>query len=175
MGLAEYSGAKGHAGAKDAKEKLEELLEKSDEMQSGGGQGMQQSLSFKPSLGNAAGKTLQQLLAEAGLLPGQSSGFGTGGSGGGRSARRNSLENVGLYGGQPEEQPRSSSLMSEQAHRQQGKFARSLAGDERDPDGGIGANGQGTQAAGRAEALAPPGYRRRVAAYFERVVDELND
>ncbi len=174
-GLAEFSGSKGHAGARDAKEKLEQLLEKSDEMQAGTGEGMQRSLSFKPSLGQAAGKTLQQLLAEAGLSPGQSPGRGgQQGAGGGRSARRNSMDNVGLYGGQPEDQPRSS-MQSQPDHRQQGKFARRFGGDERRPEDGTGGVLQGTQASGRAEAQAPAVYRRRVAAYFERVVDELNE
>jgi hypothetical protein len=176
MGLAEFSGPKGYDGAKDAQEKLEELLEKSDELQSGAGQGMQRSLSFKPSLGRAAMNTLEQLLAEAGLSPGQSPGMsGLGGGRGGRSARRNSLDNVGLYGGTPQEEPRSSSMQAEQAHRQQGKFARTFGGDEREPENGVEGLGQGSQASGRAEALAPPTYRRRVAAYFERVVEELND
>jgi len=128
-------------------------------------------LQFKPSLGNAAADTLQQLLAEAGMSPGQ----GSSGSGGGYSSRRNSLDNVGLYGGKPEFESQKSSKMSQQSQQQQGKFTHRFGGDEQTPSEGAAGDLQGSQAAGRAEAQAPTAYRRRVSAYFERVVDELND
>jgi hypothetical protein len=175
MGLAEFSGAKAAAGAKDARERLEKLLEKSEEMQGAGESGLGQSLSFKPSLGSAASKTLQQLMAEAGLKPGQGGSRGNG-SGSGYSSRRNSLDNVGLYGGRPDQEPTASkSMQGDQDRRQQGRFARPLGGDERGAEAGTGLDPTAAQAGGRAEGQAPAVYRRRVAAYFERVVEELND
>src|SRR5262249_51489522 len=64
-GLAEFSGSRGSASAGKAADILEQFLSKGQGM---GRQG-RQCLKFAPGLGDALGDTVEQLLAEAGLLP----------------------------------------------------------------------------------------------------------
>ncbi len=90
-GLAEFSGTRGHEGAERAAEILKEFLQKAGQMgQEGAGNAMR---GFRPQLGGAMGKTLQQMLNRG---RGRKS-MGQGG-GDGYSAARNTSDNVGLYG-----------------------------------------------------------------------------
>src|SRR5262249_27062348 len=85
-GLAEFNGQRGHAGAKKAADALEGLLSKCKGEGGLAGTG-RKSLRFKPALSECLGDSIDQLLAEAGLLPGVNPGDGPGvSSGGGYSA-----------------------------------------------------------------------------------------
>src|SRR5438552_4414773 len=65
------------------------------------GQGMR-ALRFQPKLSSCLGNTVEQLLEEAGLMPGDGAdGMMGQGSGRGSSARRSTAQNIGLYGGLP--------------------------------------------------------------------------
>ncbi|HEV3022089.1 MAG TPA: hypothetical protein VGX76_06465, partial [Pirellulales bacterium] len=148
-------------------------------------EGACKGLKFAPSDGNPQGQglgdTLAQLLADAGLKPGQGQGQGQPGSekigmglgqgaGGGYSARRSSLQNIGLYGnlptrGQPSRQGNG-----------RGRMAMGGQGDgesntSRSP-GGLVRGGDAMRASGASEAVVPIRYRARVEQYFQRVAEE---
>src|SRR5258708_2590158 len=94
-GLAEFSGDRGHEGARRAAAILKKFLDFTDNEGGIPGVGLA-GLKLKPVLRNGLGDTISQLLGEAGLLPGKGKG-----SGGGLTASRSTLDNVGLYGGLP--------------------------------------------------------------------------
>ena len=165
-GLAEFSGTRGHAGAQSAADILEQFVNK------GGGMGQEAGRAlrlFRPSLGDALGQSLAQLL--------QNSGFGGGqGSGGGYSAAMNTMDNVGLYGSNPNFQESSStgsglSKREARAGRGRGSPGRRIS------DSGEGASEAPGKlsASGGADAAIPLRYRRQVGRYFQRVADELGD
>src|SRR5207249_7280443 len=99
QGLGGFSGSRGHEGAKRAADILESFLSKCQGMgrQGAGGQCLPK---FQPKLSQCLSNTISQLLSMSGFGSGGDGGFGQG-AGNGFSARRNSLQNVGLYGSQP--------------------------------------------------------------------------
>jgi hypothetical protein len=165
MGLSEFSGSRGHSGAKNAADTLEKFLSKCESM---GGEGMA-CLKFSPGLAAGMGNTVQQLLDAAGLSPG--SGMSAG-SGNGSSASRTSLSNVGIYGKLP--------TRSQQARSGGGKAERGMSSDGtgRDPNdgrnGAIDVSGQ-SRTVGEADVIVPVRYKRRVGEYFQRVNDEIGE
>ncbi len=168
-GLAEFSGTRGHGEAKNAADILEKFLSR---CQGTGKQceGACDSLKFKPGEG-CLGDTLSQMLADAGFKPGGKTGQnGPLGSGGGFSARRSSLNNIGLYGNLP---TRGNPTQSKSGG---GKQSLSVGGSYRtdadqvtssrlDPHGLLKASGAG-------ETAVPARYRSRVEQYFQRIADE---
>jgi len=161
-GLAAFSGTRGHAGAQEAADILDQFISRCQAM----GQGGQACLKFSPSLSAGLGNTVEQLLSSQGM---SSSGTGEMGTGG-YSASRNSLQNVGLYGQIP--------LMSQMTRSGQGRDTMTAV---RGQNVGTGADegnpwaidpGGKLQAAGAASAVVPVTYRSRVGAYFQRVADE---
>ena len=162
-GLAEFDGSKGHSGALRAADILEQFLGKCKSM---GGQG-KMCLNFQPKLSAGLGNTVAQLLASAGL------GMGEGGlgSGGGYSASRTTLSNVGLYGSMP----------AFAAATERG-FGASSDGPGA---GGSRLSPEGTSktqtfeakalehALGTGSSYVPIEYRKRVSAYFKRIADEF--
>jgi hypothetical protein len=167
-GLAEFSGSRGHTGALEAADILEEFLSKAEGM---GQQGAGNALGrFSPSLGGAMGQTLEQLMRGSGL-PRPGDGFG---SGGGYSASRSASDDVGLYGNEPHQSPAGGEGMTDR---------RLSQGAGRGGRGGPGA-GSGAapseapgrlRATGGADAAIPLRYRRQVGRYFQRVADELGE
>ncbi|HEX3998839.1 MAG TPA: hypothetical protein VHX65_09840 [Pirellulales bacterium] len=160
-GLAEFSGTRGHAGAQKAADILDKFLSK---MQSVSVKA-KAALALMPGLTDLLGNTIEQLLGEAGLSPGE--GSGASGSGG-MSYRRSTLDNVGLYGQMAGMDP----TMSGGQDRD-----RNVAGDatgsidaNRSPDSA--AAEAALQASGSGAAPVPPGYRIRVGAYFQRIIDD---
>jgi hypothetical protein len=129
-------------------------------------------LGFKPKLSSALGNTVDQLLQAQGLSTGPR-GRGMMGAGGGYTARRSTLNNVGLYGSLPRMSRQSAK--SGQGRNTPGG-AVSGAGNPVDPNdpNGIAAAGR-MQAAGESGANVPAVYRKKVGAYFERVSDELGE
>ncbi len=165
LALTEFSGTRGHAKAEEAAEILEKFVEKSQQM-AGHGAGFLR-LIFKPGGGIELGDTIEQLLAGLGLLPGQK-----GGGGNGYSMRRSTLDNVGLYGDQPQlDDPREGSGTGEEEGLAGSRHLATKDDARRirlKPSGELRAAGQG-------DAEVPVRYRRRVGAYFRRIADELGE
>lgn len=165
-GLAEFSGTRGHSGAKEAADILETFLSKSKSM----GQSAKQCLTFQPRVGQSLSQTAQQLLADAGLGNGNG-GQGNGG-GGGYSTRRSTLQNVGLYGGIPlSEQSSGKDGISRDAIVGTGRGGRDRMG--RELGGGVFESRNALNASGTGEAVVPLRYRRKVGRYFQRIADEI--
>lgn len=168
-GLAEFSGTRGHGEGKRAADILERFLSRCQGMGEQG-EGACNSLKFKPGEG-CLGDTLSQMLADAGFKPGGKPGQnGPLGAGGGFSARRSSLSNIGLYGNLP---TRGNPTQSKTGG---GKQSLSIGGSYRtdadqvtssrlDPHGLLKASGAG-------ETAVPARYRSRVEQYFQRIADE---
>jgi hypothetical protein len=163
-GLGEFSGTRGSKGSRKAADILDGFIKKCNGMN---GQ-CKGCLKFQPTLGEGLGDTCEQLLAEAGLKPGQGDGEGTG-AGGGFSARRSSVENVGLYGGMPSVRESAGGGLSNR--RRDGRAdPRGSAAMPGQP--APGATARPGVATGPVEAMIPAAYRKRVAEYFQRIADE---
>jgi hypothetical protein len=166
--LGERNAQTAHARSSEAADTLDKFLSHCQNMGNSAGT----CLKFQPQLAQALGNTVEQLLNAEGLgnKPGQSTGTG---SGGGYSARRNSMNNVGIYGNLP---TRSSAAASSRG----GKHSRGVSADGSGlPDASndpftVGADGQ-QRIAGEAAAAVPPQYKKRVGEYFQRVADELGE
>ncbi len=142
--------------------------------QTGMGSQGQACLSFQPALPGNLGNSIEQMLAGAGLpRPGAGMGQGTGPAGDGYSARRSTLDNVGLYGGRPPlgSSPRSGSGRSG-AGGGPGRATAPPGG--RNPTDLLGVAGK-MDAVGQAQAPIPAPYRRRVADYFQRIAEETGE
>ncbi len=169
-GLAEFSGTRGHEGAQKAADILEKFLEQNEGM---GNQAGGMVRSFRPGLGDAMEQALQQLLRTAGL--GQMPGDGEGGSGGGYSTSRNTLDNVGLYGDDPSlDDPQSGDgLTSRPASESRVRNPGSRGSDG--PEAPVHSAETQLRAAGSGESTVPLRYRKKVGRYFQRLADELGD
>ncbi|MEW6253319.1 MAG: hypothetical protein AB1716_21980, partial [Planctomycetota bacterium] len=161
--LAEFSGTRAAQQAEEAAAILDSFIKKC----SGMGEQAGQCLAFQPSLGECLSATAQQLLAGAGL------GVGPGG-GSGYSMRMPSLQNVGLYGALP--------LAGDAGQR--ADMTNTAAVQRSAPeDAGRGESSdllqvlsrESLRAAGASENNVPARYRRRVADYFQRISDDLED
>ncbi|MBI3861979.1 MAG: hypothetical protein HY290_08785 [Planctomycetia bacterium] len=170
-GLSEFSGKRGHAGADHAADILESFLSKCNGMGEGAGAACQ-SLKFKPGEG-CLGNTLEQMLADAGLKPGSGSKPGQSGmmgAGGGFSARRSTLNNIGMYGRIPAKgNPKSTRAGG-------GERAQTVGGSYRANEGPATSSKLDPhglwRASGASEASVPARYRGRVERYFQRIADE---
>jgi hypothetical protein len=162
-GLAAFSGTRGHAGAKEGADILEQFIGQCNGMGDGAGT----CLKFSPSLSKGLGNTIEQMLANAGMKPGNV-GLGPAGKGG-YSASRSTMENMGLYGTLP--------LVSQQTgaggrESRIGARGRQIAGTDGDNNPwAIDPSGK-FQASGAASGAVPVLYRSRVGAYFQRMADE---
>jgi hypothetical protein len=166
MAMGDFSGTRGHAGAKRAAEILEQFISRCNS-QSGMGGMCLECLGFNPSLSSCLGNTVGQLLADAGLKSGMN---GTGqGAGGGYSARRSSLNNVGLYGSLPTMNAQSGTGFSRR--NQPGQAGNHPGGARRAQPTTAELTGH-RNATGAAEAIIPAPYRKRVAEYFQRIIEE---
>jgi hypothetical protein len=167
--LAEFSGTRGHGEAKNAADILQKFLSR---CQGTGKQceGACDSLKFKPGEG-CLGDTLSQMLADAGFKPGGKPGQnGPLGSGGGFSARRGSLSNMGLYGnlptrGNPTQSKSGSGKQSLSVGGSYRTDADQVTSSRLDPHGLLKASGAG-------QTAVPARYRNRVEQYFQRIADE---
>jgi hypothetical protein len=169
-GLGEFSGTRGQEGAERAAEILKQFLSQGGGMgQEGAGKAMR---SFRPSLGDALGQSLDQLMRNSGMgkQPGNAQG-----SGGGYSASRNTMDNVGLYGNNPTfNESRSGGGPSKRPMRGGAGRAPSERQSAASGDAPNEAPGR-MSAAGGSDAAIPLRYRRQVGRYFQRVADELGD
>lgn len=167
-GLAEFSGPRGHGGAKRAADILAGFLNQCQGMQQGG----KACLKFSPKLESSLGNTVEQLLEAAGLSSGTSEGGqGMGGGGqGGYSARRSTLQNVGLYGGLP---TRAQWAGNRGGQADRGRSTGGRGDDPSSHDSAEVSASEKDRAAGQSDAQVPTNYRRRVSDYFRRVADEL--
>ncbi len=168
-GLAEFSGTRGHGEAKHAADILEKFLSRCQGMGEQS-EGACNSLKFKPGEG-CLGDTLSQMLADAGFKPGGKPGQnGALGAGGGFSARRSSLSNIGLYGnlptrGNPTQSKSGSGKQSLSVGGSYRTDADQVTSSRLDPHGLLKASGAG-------ETAVPARYRSRVEQYFQRIADE---
>jgi uncharacterized protein YdcH (DUF465 family) len=162
--LAEFNGADAAQLSKRAADTLKEFISQCQGM--GDEAGL--CLKFQPNLASGLGNTVQQLLEAQGL----SMSRGTG-AGGGYSARRSTLNNVGLYGSLPR---MSRNAAKNGNGRNTPGGAETGGGSPTDPSDPNGyRTGGRLQAAGESGANIPAGYRKKVGAYFERVSDELGE
>lgn len=170
--LAEFSGEKGHSHAKSAADILEKFLSRCQ----GNGQACDkacQSLKFSPGEG-ALGDTLSQLLADAGFNPGMGMKPGQGrggvGSGGGYSARRGEMSQIGLYGNLPTRgNPTSAKGGGKRGAKTIGGSyttdSNNVTSTRLDPHGLL-------KSSGTSETAIPARYRGRVQDYFQRIAEE---
>jgi hypothetical protein len=166
VALSQFAGTEGHDQAVRAADILESFLAKCQGIGEQGTASLKNS--FEPGLGESLGSTLSQLLADSGF--GQEGGLGAG-RGGGYSARRNSLGNIGLYGGFP---ATSGMQGGQQRGANSSRGTPGYAKGSQAAAGGAGANvSTGNATTGGAEASVPSEYRRRVGRYFQRLADEL--
>jgi hypothetical protein len=168
-GLAGFSGSEGHEGAKKAADILEQFIKRCEAM-SGQGEKVCRGLKFQPQESlpsDCMGNTLAQLLADAGFKQGNGAGMG---SGGGYSARRSTLNNVGLYGNLP---TRGNPTQARGGRR--GAMVGGAGPSTALADAGQSAiedNEAAVRAAGTAGLSIPARYRSRVQQYFQRIAEE---
>ena len=161
--LAEFSGARGHAKAKEAADILEKFLKRCNAKGGMGAEG-ECALGFQPVLQNVLGNTVAQLLAEMG---------GMGGMGPGQGMGRSS--NVGLYGGMEGLNGSGEGRFQEAraGSGQDDQRRRPPAGRRHNPD--VAAPGDAAStgaAAGSGQGAVPIRYRRQVGQYFQRLAEE---
>ena len=166
--LSEFKGGDAAKQAKDAADTLESFLSKCKGMGDQAGE----CLGFQPKLAEGLGDTVEQLLEMQGLGSGQKPGKGMNGSGGGYSARRNTLKNVGLYGSLPR---MSKPSQAKGGRGDQGGADRSGGTSPDADDPSATESTDRTKAAGASDTAVPPRYKRKVGEYFQRVADELED
>lgn len=168
-GLADFSGKTAHRNAKQAADTLESFLSRCNGM---GEQSEKacKGLKFSPGEG-CLGNSLSQMLADSGFKPGSKSGkSGAMGAGGGFSARRSTLNNIGLYGqiptrGNPTESKSGNGKKSLSVGGSYRSDADRTSSSRLDPQGLLKASGAG-------ETAVPARYRNRVEQYFQRIADE---
>lgn len=158
--LDDFAGGGAWQSARAAADTLDQFIARAEES----GQNGRACLKFQPALAEGLGNTVDQMLAAAGLP----SGMGQG-SGGGYSAMRSSLENVGLYGSLP---------VASQASGGGGKAQNGTASEANgiartNPNAARNGGDSKLHASGGSEAPVPAQYKRRVGEYFQRVSDEL--
>lgn len=166
--LVGFVGSRAHREADRARAILESFLAKSGGMGQQAGEAMGRR--FQPGLAGSLSQTAAQLLADAGY--GVQPGMG-GGAGGGYSARRSTLQNVGIYGGLPQ--------VAGASGREGGSSQQSAVGGRGDGSGGPRRSGDGggislsdqAPGSGAGEAAVPLEYRRKVGRYFQRLADEI--
>ncbi|HJT34809.1 MAG TPA: hypothetical protein VJ783_22470 [Pirellulales bacterium] len=172
-GLAEFSGSQAHVGAKKAADILEQFISRCQGM---GEQGENacRGLKFAPNEslpGDCMANTLAQLLADAGFKQGNGPGMG---AGGGYSARRSALNNIGLYGNLP---TRGNPTAARGGRR--GSAPLGAAGSGGGPadsmEIGIDDREGAIRAAGASSVAVPVRYRSRVRQYFQRIAEETGD
>jgi hypothetical protein len=168
LGLGEFSGERGHAEAKSAADILEKFLSRCK----GNGQkceGACNGLKFSPGEGSM-GDTLNQLLRNAGFKPGSSGQNGPMGSGGGYSARRGAMANIGLYGKIP---ARGNPTTAKSGSGKKGQLATGSFSTDSDHTTTNRVDPHGMlRSSGTTETAIPARYRNRVQQYFQRIAEE---
>jgi hypothetical protein len=165
-GLAEFSGTKGHKGAQDAAEILQEFLKQCNGM----GQQAGQCLAFQPKLGACMGNSVGQLLAEMGLGMGQGQGMGMGG---GYSAQRNTMSNMGLYGGLPALAGQNFHGGGQGDNQAEGTGGFSGGTNASEPDLFHSTTNQ--SATSSSGGQAPLEYRQKVGQYLRRLAEDFDE
>jgi hypothetical protein len=163
--LAEFAGTRSGANSKNAADILEKFIGRC----SGMGDQASACLKFQPKLASGLGNSIQQLLDSMSM----GSGMGGIGAGGGYSAQRTTLSNVGLYGNIPTRGQWAANSSGGQANRGISSDGRGGPDDNSDPSA-VGSAGK-TKTTGESDAAVPAQYRRRVGEYFQRVADELGE
>jgi hypothetical protein len=166
--LSTFAGKDAYANAKEAADIMEKFIGQCNSMGDQAGA----CLKFNPSLSQGLGNTVEQLLKAAGLGSGSKPGQGMG-NGGGYSARRSTLDNVGLYGGRP---TRSAWAKGGSGNRRERSGSTASNGDvnQGEPGDRVGEESK-LRATGQSDRVVPVRYRQRVGDYFQRVADEIGE
>jgi len=172
-GLAEFSGKRSHEQASDAADILEKFISRCQGQGEAAGEACK-NMKFSPGEG-CLGDTLSQLLSDAGMKPGMKPGSKPGqaeGNGGGYSARRSTLNNIGLYGHFPTRgnPTQSKSGGGHKSGGIGGSFRTDPQGAQMsrlDPHGTL-------KGSGVSETAIPVRYRGRVEEYFRRIAEETS-
>lgn len=164
--LAEYSGSRGHAKAKEAAEILEQFL---SQCCNGMGQCASNALGFRPSLGDCMGSTLEQLMRDMNFNLGSFGMGGMGGAGDGFGAQRGG-PNVGVYGMLPGQAAFADSQGGGQGGASMYGTDGSGPGAEFDPGEGYEITAEGT-VSGTGEGTVPLRYRQAVGRYLQRILE----
>jgi hypothetical protein len=153
--LAEFAGTTASQKAKEAGEILRRFIKECQNMGDNAGQ----CLAFQPSISQALGNTVNQLLGEMGLGSG-GLGMGMYGATGGQLGLYGNLAGLGNEGFGPSRDQQSSGV-------------EGTGGAN--PDEPTRANVGSEAASGVTEGSIPVGYRRRVGQYFQRIATELEE
>ncbi|MEQ9407358.1 MAG: hypothetical protein RIK87_06505 [Fuerstiella sp.] len=171
--LSEFDGSTGHAAADRAATLLEQFLSQCEGM----GQQCENGLpKFSPGLGQSMANTLNQLAP--GMKPGTGSnpggtGMGPAGSGG-HSSQVATMNNVGLYGGDPQFDPANTTMGESNSDNVGGVFSDPF-GNNRDGDGVGFTAGQSGPAFGGADWGVPVQYRRQAGRYLQGLAEDLQE
>lgn len=166
-GMGQFSGQRGYEGARNAAKILEQFLSQAGQM----GQQASEALGgFAPGgLGQSLQQTLEQLSQGNGQMPGQ---MRLGGGTGGQSSRTNSLENVGMYGGNPLHEPTQSRYGQSDQYAPTGSIPGQLAAEGNQSGNGL-RSSQSNPAYGGADWGVPLRYQRQAGRYLQQLAEEL--
>ena len=140
--------------------------------------------SFSPSAGGPKpGNSISQLLQQMGLgegqtgmRPGMGQRPGQQGSGpmgeGGYSMPQNTMENIGVYGGLPTQEPPPRQGNGDDS---EGGFATYEQGGRSEGSRGGSSDTEDASARGDAGAVVPSVYQKQVSDYFRQLAEELGD
>lgn len=169
-GMGQFSGSKGHEGAKEAAEALEKLADQAQQM----GDHSRDSLTGDdPFLERSLRMSLDQLAPGSGQSRGQQQGQGTG-NGDGESSLMDSRKNVGMYGGNPLMEPTESKFGSSDQNTATAT-SPGVMSDETGTEGGGFKASQSNPAYGGAEWGVPLRYQRQAGRYLQTLAEELEE
>ncbi|MEZ6128099.1 MAG: hypothetical protein R3C59_05430 [Planctomycetaceae bacterium] len=171
--LTEFDGTSGHAHADKAATLLEQFLSQCNGMGEAAGNCLPK---FNPGLGQCMSNTLQQL--SPGMKPGtgvKQGGMGLGMAGsGGYSSQMSTMNNVGLYGGEPQFDPANSSMGESNSDNIGGVYTDPFADGQNSGGSGFEAH-QTNPAYGGADWGVPIQYRRQAGQYLQRLAEDLEE
>ncbi len=167
-GMGQFSGSKGHEKAEDAAEKLEKFLSKSQQMGNEAGDALP---GFHPGLGKSLQNTLEQLTQGMGKNQGREG--GQGGSGG-ESSAMDTLDNVGMYGGNPLMDPTESRSGMSDSNNPTATVPGMMSKENGDDGSGF-ETSQSSPAYGGAEWGVPLRYQRQAGRYLQKLAEELEE
>jgi hypothetical protein len=171
--LTEFDGTNGHAHADKAASLLEQFLSQCNGMGEAAGNCLPK---FNPGLGQCMSNTLQQL--SPGMKPGtgmKQGGMGLGMAGsGGYSSQMSTMNNVGMYGGEPQFDPANSSMGESNSDNIGGVYTDPFADGQNGGGSGFEAR-QTNPAFGGADWGVPIQYRRQAGKYLQGLAEDLEE
>ena len=172
--LTDFNGTKSHDHAESAAQILEGFLAKCQGMGKACKGGLPK---FGPSLAQAMENTMEQLAPgmKPGMNPGNKQGIGMGaGAGGGNSSQRSTMQNVGMYGGEPQFDPTNTTMGESESDNIGGVFTDPFAKEGNSGGSGFTAS-QTNPAFGGADWGVPIQYRRQAGRYLQGLAEDLEE